>query len=377
MSIENLPEVTFADKSIETILNEAISGYEQAYFEQTGENIKLYPGDPIRIFLYSVALREYQLRKLIDYKAKQNLLAYATGENLELLGEGRVEKQQAEKAKTTVKFVLSATQATDKIIEAGTRVSAGNDVYFAPEVDITVPAGLTEINIVTYCTVAGTIGNGYTPGQINVLVDPIPWVASVSNIDTSSGGIDVEDDDSYREKIRLAPEGFSVAGPEGAYEFFAKKYSPQVKDVKVTTPSPCVVDIRIILENGVLPDSTFIDGLLAYLSAKNRRPLTDNVTAGAPTVVNYDIDVTYYISTDNESIAAGIQTAVNQAADDYKIWQKSKIGRHIDPSELSYRIKKAGASRVTITSPVYTPIADGEIAVEAAVNIVFGGFENA
>jgi len=45
MDLTNLPDVTFAQKDIETILNDMITGYENAYYEETGEKITLYPGD--------------------------------------------------------------------------------------------------------------------------------------------------------------------------------------------------------------------------------------------------------------------------------------------------------------------------------------------
>ncbi|MFD2089923.1 baseplate J/gp47 family protein [Brevibacillus brevis] len=50
-------------------------------------------------------------------------------------------------------------------------------------------------------------------GKLNQLVDPLPFVQSVSNVTESGGGADEEDDDSYAERIRQAPESFSVAGP--------------------------------------------------------------------------------------------------------------------------------------------------------------------
>ncbi len=56
-------------------------------------------------------------------------------------------------------------------------------------------------------------------GQINELVDPIPFVSRVENISTSYGGSDIENDDKFRARIQIAPEHFSVAGPEGAYRF--------------------------------------------------------------------------------------------------------------------------------------------------------------
>lgn len=377
LDLNNLPDVEFASKDINTILNDMISGYETAYLAQTGQSKTLYSGDPIRIWLYSQALREFQLRQLIDSSAKQNLLKYATGDYLDNKGAPWVERLAATKATVTEKFTLSAPQTSIVTIPSGTRVNPGNDIYFQTTADINIPIGMTEISATLECSTAGTAGNDFTPGQINILVDPLPWITSVTNTDTSKGGTDIEDDESFRDRIRLAPESFSVAGPSGAYEFFAKQYSSSISDIRVSSPSAGAVDIRVLLENGGIPDSTFLTALKDYLSDKTKRPLTDNVTVNAPTVVNYDITLTYYILSDNSATAATIQTNVSQAVQDYILWQKSKIGRDINVDELTARIKSAGAKRAIITSPVYTALTDIQVAIASAnVTATYGGLED-
>lgn len=377
VDLNNLPDVEFASKDINTILNDMISGYEEAYYNQTGVHKTLYPGDPIRIFLYSQALREFQMRAIIDFSAKQNLLKYSTGSYLDNLAAARgVERLQASKATVTVKFILSATQPVIVTIPKGTRVSSGGDIYFQTTENIEIPAGTPNITAILECLDAASSGNDFTPGQINILVDPLPWISSVTNTDTSQGGSDAENDDSFRERIRLAPEGYSVAGPSGAYEYLAKQYNSSISDIKVSSPSAGTVDIRVLLQNGVIPDSTFLTGLKDYLSDKTRRPLTDNVTVNAPDAVSYDITLTYYILTDNAAASTTIQANVNQAVQDYIVWQKSKIGRDINPSELISRLMAAGAKRVELTNPMYTAITDMQIAVANSPVITYGGLED-
>ncbi|WPC41220.1 hypothetical protein [Clostridium sp. JS66] len=58
MDLKNLPDISFANKDVETILNDNISEYEKAYYAQTGQQITLYHGDKIRIFLYGQAIKE-------------------------------------------------------------------------------------------------------------------------------------------------------------------------------------------------------------------------------------------------------------------------------------------------------------------------------
>ena len=61
-----------------------------------------------------------------------------------------------------------------------------------------------------------------------MIVDPLPYVSAVSNTTVTAGGVDEEDDDSFRERIRTAGASFSVAGPAGAYRYFAMSAAPGI-----------------------------------------------------------------------------------------------------------------------------------------------------
>ena len=67
---------------------------------------------------------------------------------------------------------------------------------------------------------------------------------------------------------------------------------------------------------------------------------------------------------------------MNDAVADYILWQKSKIGRDINPDELIQRIKAAGAKRVVIASPGYTVINNESVAVCQSQTITYGGLED-
>ena len=74
MKIKDISPINFATADPETIDIEVVS---------TVENLlgrKLERADPLRIFLRGIELLLMQQRLLIDQVAKQNLLAFATGE---------------------------------------------------------------------------------------------------------------------------------------------------------------------------------------------------------------------------------------------------------------------------------------------------------
>lgn len=364
----NLPDITIVEKSAQQVEADAVNRFK----ELTG--IALGAADPRRKFIQTVAAIIAQQRVLIDHNTKQNLLAYAEGNYLDHLGAlTETPRLAATYATVTVRFTLSTS--VQQTIPAGTRVTAGDGVFFAVKEVVTVEADQSYADVECQCTVAGAAGNGYLPGEINKLVDPLQWVQSVANTTESAGGADVENDDAYAERIRQAPESFSVAGPDGAYKYWAKSASQLIVDVSVRSPSAGVVEIRPLLAGGETPSDEILAAVLAACSDKTKRPLTDDVQVLAPAEVSYDIELTYWIDVANASTAVSIQAAVAQAVEDYKIWQKSMLGRAIDPSELVYRIKASGAKRVALTLPVYAAIESYEVAVEDNVTVTYGGLE--
>lgn len=368
--LNNLPDVEFASKDISKIQTDIITTYEAI------SGRKLAPGDPVRLFLQAIASIIAQQRVLIDYSAKQNLLAYASGDFLDHIGVRlNTDRMPAQAAQTIIRFTI-ASQPQTVTIPKGTRVTPDGKIFFATTDVVDVPSGTTQVDITAECTTAGTIGNDWEPGQINRLVDPLPWVTKVENITTSSGGTDTEDDDSYRERIRKAPERYSVAGPYGAYDYWARTAHQSIIDVSVSSPSPGQVEIRPLLEGGEIPSQEILDTVDAVCNDRNIRPLTDLVTVLAPTVVNYDITLTYWIDESNSSIAASIQEAVNEAIDEYVTWQKSKLGRDVNPSKLTARIINAGAKRVEIIVPIYTAITKDQVAVANNITVTYGGLED-
>jgi phage-related baseplate assembly protein len=365
-SLNNLPEIDFVNKDVDTLLAGMIAEYQDTYYKATGEKKILAGGDPVRIWIYAQALRIYTAYQLIDRAAKNNLLKYSSGGYLENLGARiGVTRKGATTAKVSQKFSLAQKQATAVAIPNGTRVSAGGEVFFATIEDTEIKAGSTEIEVIVECTEPGTIGNGYIAGQITTLVDPIPYITGTVNTSKSQGGTDTEDDDSLRERIFTKPESFSVAGPVGAYEYFTKEYNSSITDVNVISPEPGKVSVYFILENGELPEDGLIQAVGRYLSDDTRRPLTDSVTVAAPGIVNYNVDIEYYIKKPDQGLIDAIKTAVNNAVAEYINWQKSKIGRDINPSKLISMVMNAGASRVAVNSPVYTAVGDTEIAIAA------------
>ena len=369
----DLPEVSFVETDPEAIKAEIVSRYENA----AGRT--LATADPIRIFLLAVADEIIQQRVLINMAAQSNLLSYATGEYLDALGEYLlVSRLPASKAVTNIRFTLSQALEEVYVIPAGTEITNGI-VTFATDEELVIAAGDLTGDVSASCMVAGVAGNGYLPGQISTIVRPMTFVDLAENTNATYGGADIESDEDYAERIRLAPNSFSVAGPIKAYVFYTQSVSSAIIDVSVDSPTPGVVNVYPLLEGGVIPDQTLLDKVLEKLSAEDVRPLTDDVHALQAEAVTYTINVRYFIKNSDKNKAETIRTNVAAAVENYRLWQQGKIGRDIVPAELVRAVMNAGAARLdnTLSPNAFRELTKTQVAQcdkDEGVTVTFGGF---
>lgn len=367
-----MPDVTFVDanpKEMEVHILTVVEGL-------LGR--KLGRADPLRLFLLSVESLLIQQRLLFDQMAKMNLLAYATGDYLDHIGVlVGTERLQAGFATTTVELTLSAVRDRAVIIPRGTRFTAGDNVYFALQEDAIIDAGAISVTATAVCTESGEKGNGYLPKELSRIVDPVPFLASATNTTKSEGGADTESDEAYRSRIQEAPERFSTAGPSGAYAYHAKTASALITDVRVDSPAPGEVVVYPLLKGGIIPSDEVLTLVHDALNNRSVRPLTDKVRAKAPDAVNYHVDVTYYIDRADAAGATAIQAQAEKAVGDYVLWQKSRLGRDINPTELAYRLRAAGVKRAEIRSPTFTTMKAHQVAIAEHTQVKFGGLEDA
>lgn len=377
--IENLPDVSFIDnKTLADVRADMTAKFQEKYAEITGEPKVLARADPITLLLYAAAVQIYQGYLYIDRAGKMNLLKYSYGDFLEngpaaLKG---LTREEAEPAVVTVRFTLSAVRADAIGIPVGTQVSNG-ELYFLNTEYAEIPAGDLYVDVEMTCLTDGTEGNGIAIGEIGILVDPIPYIDSVSNITESAGGTDDESDEALKERIYLFPSGYSTAGSAAAYIYWAKDYSKDVVDVVITKPAASCVDVYFITTGGSLPTSTQISGLQQYLDDEEIRPMTDQVTVKAPTAVSYDIEFTYYIARSDAAKATTIQTAVQEAVNEYVLWQQGAIGRDINPDKLVNLVISAGAKRVVLEEPEsFLAISATSIGQIGTKTVTYGGLED-
>lgn len=339
-------------------------------------NEPLYPGDERRIFAEALIMVLVAVYNDLNDAAQQRTLRHARGYVLDAIGEMRnTERLEPSAANDIFRFSVSAAQPNNIIIPAGTRITPDGSVYFATEAAAVLQAGNLYVDVKAVCMAAGEEYNGLGVGKVNVLVDLIPYISMVTNLNGTSGGDNGEPypweddgtgDDRYRERIKLAPSTYSVAGPEAAYKYFALSASPNIIDVEIDSPSANKIDIYALMENGEIPTEKDLE-IIQEAFPDDVRPMTDIVTVKAPSQVEYGIEIKYYCTLDNETQAVQTVEADGGAVDLFNEWQTAALGRDINPDHLRKLILApadgtAVVDRVEVKSPTFQSLTKKQVA---------------
>lgn len=378
MFTDNFPDISFIDnETVDEVLTKMINDYQEKYKELTGKEASLALANPYRLIMYACTMQIYQAMQYADHAGKMSFLTYAQGDFLDNLATLRgVRRTENIPAATILQFSIGSPIASAVPIPAGCRVTNGNGVFFATDEYAEIKTGEVSVTVPATCTAAGAAGNGFAAGELNVLVNTLPYITAVTNTVATHGGADREDDDSLKERIYAYPNSYSTAGSIGAYEYHAKTASPEIGDVVVRSEVPGEVDIYFICDGGGIPGEALIQKVKDYLDDRSIRPLTDKVTVRAPASKEYDISMTYYIPLSRKSATASIQADVDTAVSIYNTWQTERIGRDINPSYLIQKVMEAGAKRVAVESPVFAVLDESTVAKTGNVTVNFGGVED-
>lgn len=371
------PEYQFTDTSIETLEAQLVQDYESF------SGMAVRPGSPERVMIQWVASILTHERVLMNYTGNQNIPSRAEGENLDALAQLMYlpKRPQAAAAVCTQRFYISEPQQSAILVPKGTRVtSSGGPVWETAE-DVYVNTGEIYADVQVRCQTPGRAGNGYTPGQLNTLIDIYDYYLKTENITQSDGGADEASDGEFYELMRASMDAYSCAGAKGSYEYFAKQVSTEIRDVIANSPAPGVVKLYVLMDGGALATEEIKAKVLAACSADEVRPLTDQVFVEDAEPVEYSIDFTYYTQTGSGKPAAEIREAVDSAVQEYVRWQNTKLGRDINSSVLISLLMRTGIKRVELREPVFTVLRDDSRSVPQVgqlgeIRVINGGYED-
>ena len=203
-----------------------------------------------------------------------------------------------------------------------------------------------------------------------------------------------EDDERFRTRIQLALEGFSTAGPDGAYIFHGLSVDPQVKDISVDTPdyhldngsiiidadagltNPQPGDVAVTVlstEGDGTPSASLIEAVTATFNNDDIRPLTDHPRILAATIVTYTVSAMLYTYTgpDPETVRTAAEAAVTQYVQDHH-----RLGHDITLSGLYAALHQPGVQRVQLDNPLADLVIEGhQAAYCTAISVALGGID--
>ncbi len=159
----------------------------------------------------------------------------------------------------------------------------------------------------------------------------------------------LESDTSLRERTQGALEGFSTAGPRGAYVMHARAADGRVADASAISPSPASVVVTILANES---DGTATEDLLAVvtraLNDEAVRPIGDRLTVQSAVIVPYTVEATLILAPGPE--AEPILTLAQARLTKY-VNQQRRLGRDIRRSAIFAALHVEGVQQVELTAP--------------------------
>ncbi|QCB41039.1 baseplate assembly protein [Sphingomonas sp. PAMC26645] len=192
---------------------------------------------------------------------------------------------------------------------------------------------------------------------------------------TTGAAIVYEDDDSFRARVVLGPEGFAAAGPELAYVKRAKDAGTEVLDASAISPAPGEVLVTVLSRSGdgTAPEA-LVQAVRDIVNDPAVRPVGDLVTVAAATQRRFAIDARMWTFAGPDP-ALLIATA-RVRLDTYLI-DSRRLGRNVTLSGINAALTVPGVQRVEILAPAADVICDRtQAALCTSASITHGGYDD-
>lgn len=158
-----------------------------------------------------------------------------------------------------------------------------------------------------------------------------------------------ESDADFRRRMVLAPEGYSVAGPEGAYIFHALSADADVLDASAISPEPGEVLVTVLSRSGDgTPAAEVLDAVEARLTSNDVRPLTDLVTVVPAEIVEFAVTatITFYSGPDRSVVLAAAETRLAE-----HLASALRLGRDVTRAGIIAALHPEGVQNIVLASP--------------------------
>ncbi|MCF5164646.1 baseplate assembly protein [Pseudomonas congelans] len=158
----------------------------------------------------------------------------------------------------------------------------------------------------------------------------------------------MEEDDALQERVQLAYEGLTTAGPRNSYILHARNASALVADATAESPSPAVVVVTVLaLEGSGVASADLLETVRLNLSDDDVRPLGDRLTVQSAEILPYRIDAVVHM------IGSGPETEATLAECKSRLqsWinPRRRLGLEVARSGIDAQLHISGVSRVDLT----------------------------
>ena len=367
----SLPVPSFIDRDPAAVESAMVAAYEVA----TGRI--LYPAQLERLLIHAFAFRESLVRVAFQDAAKQNLLAFAAYPMLDYLGDlVGVERIPAAFAAGRVTITGVGIPDVGVAILPGFRVSpAGGKVVFELVAGIVLTVSAPSASVAVRALVAGADGNGFVAGSAWEFVDGQPYLDSVVADVVTSGGVDDEEDDHLRERIRLAPQAWATGGTKAAYRWHAMSVSTLVLDAVVLSWGDDAlipqgtVRVYLLLEpqlagtvGGDAEAEQLRELVVAKLGQDDVRALCDTIVVSLVTVL--DVETAVAIKYYSGASVSSVQALVTAAVGAFNEVLQRRIGKDLVAEQVSgVCMAVSGVYAATVTFTGGTPAVIGQTEV--------------
>jgi len=187
----------------------------------------------------------------------------------------------------------------------------------------------------------------------------------IAAANTDDGVAVMEDDATYRQRLALAPESWSAAGPEGAYLYYGLSASGDVLDIAVYSEDEGVIKapgvrVALLKQGNIAADAPLIQTVKTALSRKEIRPIGDQIVVEAAAPLPYAVNITLQCRPGASSAMivaaarAGIEAYCSgrfRWAGDTAVGPVWLIGRRIRVATLAAVARVDGVEEVIVNGP--------------------------
>jgi len=375
----SLPVPSFIDRDPAAVESAIVAAYEA----EIGRI--LYPAQLERLLIHAFAFRESLVRVAFQDAAKQNLLAFAAYPVIDYLGDlVGVVRIPAVFAVGRVTITGVGVPDVGVAILPGFRVSpAGGKVVFELVDGVVLTVAAPSVSAAVRALVEGADGNGFSAGSDWEFVDGQPYLDSVVAEVVTSGGVDEEDDDHLRERIRLAPQAWATGGTKAAYRWHAMSVSTLVLDAVVLSWADDAlipqgtVRVYLLCEPqlaGTVGGDAEAEQLRVRVATKleqdDVRALCDTIDVLLVTVV--DVETAVAIKYYSGASVSSVQEEVTAAVAGFNGVLQRRIGKDLVAEQVSgVCMAVAGVYAATVTFTGGTPAVIGQTMVYRMVPVSF------